>query len=176
MIRFDYTFISLGVDQLWYTYTFFGQPVATYVLCQSKTKTAKNSRFPALGINSPALPASGNSTTYKNKSTCNEYQRVTPNTDAMQWPSLFVSLMQLNTQPNERPTKDRKVERTRSSSRRRRRRRRKAIPRHPEKGRYKQEAQQSYRSFSTTLMTEMLKVVSHATRLMNSTPPSAFCL
>jgi DNA replication initiation complex subunit (GINS family) len=48
--------------------------------------------------------------------------------------------------------------------------------RDPEKGRYKQEVQQSYRSFSTTLMTEMLKVVNHATRLINSTPPSAFCL
>ena len=44
-----------------------------------------------------------------------------------------------------------------------------------EEYRYEQEAQQSYRSFSTTLMTEMLKVDNHATRLMNKTPPRAFC-
>jgi hypothetical protein len=33
---------------------------------------------------------------------------------------------------------------------------------------------QLYLSFSTTLMTEMLKVVNHATRLIMRTPPSAF--
>jgi hypothetical protein len=38
----------------------------------------------------------------------------------------------------------------------------------------KDEAIDSYRSFSTTLMTEMLKVASHATRLIMRTPPSAF--
>jgi len=38
------------------------------------------------------------------------------------------------------------------------------------------QASNSYRSFSTTLMTEMLKVASQATRLIIRTPPSAFCL
>ena len=44
------------------------------------------------------------------------------------------------------------------------------------KSRYDQESQGSYRSFSTTLITEMLKVDNHATILMNKTPPRAFCL
>ena len=38
------------------------------------------------------------------------------------------------------------------------------------------QARQLYLSFSTTRMTEMLKVASHATRLIMRTPPSAFCL
>lgn len=36
--------------------------------------------------------------------------------------------------------------------------------------------QKFYLSFSTTLMTDMLKVISQATKLMISTPPRAFCL
>lgn len=44
------------------------------------------------------------------------------------------------------------------------------------RGKEKQSKQKSHLSFSTTRMTEMLKVVNHATRLIMSTPPSAFCL
>jgi hypothetical protein len=40
----------------------------------------------------------------------------------------------------------------------------------------RKQARQLYLSFSTTRMTEMLKVANHATRLIMRTPPSAFCL
>jgi hypothetical protein len=46
----------------------------------------------------------------------------------------------------------------------------------PKDSERKEAGEHLYLSFSTTLMTEMLKVVNHASRLIMSTPPSAFCL